>query len=443
MTLSNLKKILDEFNLDNSRLYKADVFKKNICPELISLFHYAYDKLTYTYGISVDRIKNRIAESGYVVNGTYDYDFTELEVLLIALDKRLVSGNAAEDKVIGFYLKATDDSRYILERILDRDLKIGFNVKEFNKAVKKEDRIFVPPYMRCSMLDQLKNVKYPAFLQVKMDGTYRTIIKTGSRIETFSRQGEQYEPSNSILDTFKDLPDAYYIGELIVDSAESRSKSNGLLNSLEVQEDVSFYCWDVLTKDEFLGNVKSPVYAERFKRIPDNTGIFKKVETFTVNSIDEVFDLTKQLVLRGEEGSVVKDSNSIFENKTSKYQIKIKPEFDIEVRCSGFIPGKGRRASTFGSMSFKTDDGMIQGNVGSFTDAQLKTISDNKDFYIGKVFTLKGNALTKADGSDYYAVQYPRFVCFRDDKSETDTLERAKEVEKAFFTLKSKHFKEK
>lgn len=453
MKLSELSRILDEFNFTNSRNNKVEVFNKyKENPELIQLFHYAYDKLTYTFGISYSTVKTilkdlDILEDTHSSTDLYsltkcdnvrnkDYDFDDLKILLDRLALKEVTGNAAKLEVIEFLKNANTESAYILSRVIDRDLKIGFNILEFNKNVNPKFKIFIPPYMRCSLLDKVSNVRYPAILQVKMDGTYRTIIKEGDSIETISRQGEQYVPSNSIKETFKDLPDGYYIGELMVNSESNRAKANGLLNSLEVQEDVSFYCWDVLTHDEFYGLKKSSAYSERFKRIPDDTGCFKRVRTTVVNSYDEVINITKGLISSGEEGSVLKDMNSIFENKTSKYQIKIKPEFDIEVRCTGFNEGKGRREATFGSMKYETDDGLIRGQVGSFTDKQLKEISENRDYYTGKIFTLKGNAITKSEGSESYAVQYPRFVEFRTDKIETDTYERAREIEQEFFKLK-------
>lgn len=432
MLISELSSILDEFCTYNSRLYKEDVLKQyKDSQEFINIFRYAYDRLNYTFGVSAAATKSFVRN-----NNGIDCEVSELIELLQKLSSRELTGNSAKSAVEEFMARNSESASYVLERVLDRDLRIGINVTTFNKIVSKENRIFVPPYMRCSLLNQVHNIKYPAILQTKMDGTYRTIVKEGNEIRTYSRQGEQYEPSNSILETFQRLPEGYYIGELIVDDPNvNRAKSNGLLNSLEVQENVNFYCWDVLSKDEFFGNSKSPSYKERLKRIPDPTGVLKTVESVYVNSYDEAVEQTLKLIVRGEEGSVLKDLDSIFENKTSKYQIKIKPEFDIEVRCTGFLPGKGRRESTFGSMTFVTDDGKIAGQTGSFTDKQLTEISANKDYYIGKVFTLKGNAITKSESSETYAVQYPRFVGFRDDRDDTDTLERAQEIAMSCFQL--------
>jgi hypothetical protein len=38
--------------------------------------------------------------------------------------------------------------------------------------------------------------------------------------------------------------------------------------------------------------------------------------------------------------------------------------------------------------------------------------------------TVQFNDLTKAEGNDYYALSHPRYIEIRNDKDETDTLEK-------------------
>jgi hypothetical protein len=54
----------------------------------------------------------------------------------------------------------------------------------------------------------------------------------------------------------------------------------------------------------------------------------------------------------------------------------------------------------------------------------MKEFSMNKDKYIGKIIAIEFNDLCKAENNDYYALMHPRFIEVRNDKTESDTLER-------------------
>ena len=49
--------------------------------------------------------------------------------------------------------------------------------------------------------------------------------------------------------------------------------------------------------------------------------------------------------------------------------------------------------------------------------------------------TVQFNDLTKSRDNDYYALSHPRFICFRDDKNCTDTLERVQEMKEMAMSL--------
>jgi hypothetical protein len=132
----------------------------------------------------------------------------------------------------------------------------------------------------------------------------------------------------------------------------------------------------------------------------------------------------------GLEGGIFKDPNGIFKDGTSKQQLKMKLEMDIDVRITGFKEGTigTKRESTFGAITFETDDGKIKGAVSGFSDDQLKQINSDRDSYIDKIMSVSCNDITKGRNNDHYALSHPRFNEVRTDKSETDTLERALEI---------------
>lgn len=420
-------KILNEFNNSNSRNYKLDVLKKyKDNQEFIKVFQLCYDKVKYNFGITMKNID--IPEPKDII--TLSEALSKLDDLIT----RKYTGNAANAFLTGIFNALNQDNQEVLKRIIDRDLRIGVGVKEFNKIVSESDKIFELPYMRCSLMDKVKNISYPAYLQVKMDGTFRTFIKNNNRIDCYSRSGESYEYPY-LFKIFENLPDGAYIGELLVPNAKDRYESNGILNSLSVPDELDFYMWDYLELDEFSNCYSDTPYLERFSNLSnyintlDNKNL-KLVKSVQVSNINEVISITKKWVEQGEEGGVLKDLKTKFENKTSKYQIKIKPEFDVDLKIIGFTKGTGKRESLIGAIMYESSDGLLKGQCSGFTDAELEHIANNQDKLLGTIITVIGAVLSKPNGSDTYALLHPRFKEFRTDKTEADDINRIIEISK-------------
>lgn len=418
---------LNELNASNSSNYKLEVLKKydnEIIKEFLSL---VYDKVKYSYGIK------KVPE---FQNNSEITDFNTIKNTFIALHNRDFTGNKAISVIQTLLNNKTPEITRIITCILDRDIHSGISTKQINKVHKKFITEF--PYMRCSLIDKFKNIRFPAMIQIKADGTYRTFIKKGDSVQAFSRSGESYDHPK-VYSALLNLPDGAYIGELIcnevegANSTEIRYKSNGLLNSLTPPENVTFYMWDYLTLEEFEnGNSKTP-YKERFEfvwRLTESleSDILTVVRTRVIDNIEAANEYLNTWLKEGEEGAILKNCDAVFKNGTSTEQIKLKPEIEVEVRCIGFTEGNGKFKDTFGAIVFKTDDDLIQGKVSGISDSERLEIFKNSSKYLNKVFTVKATALTKSEDSDVYALMHPRFNGFREDKDYTDTLDRVKNM---------------
>ena len=418
---------LNELNTSNSSNYKLEVLKKyndEIIKEFLSL---VYDKVKYSYGIK------KVPE---FQNNSEITDFNTIKNTFIALHNRDFTGNKAISVVQSLLNNKTPEITRIITCILDRDIHSGISTKQINKVHKKLITEF--PYMRCSLMDKFKNIRFPAMIQIKADGTYRTFIKKGDSVQAFSRSGESYDHPK-VYSALLNLPDGAYIGELIcnevegANSTEIRYKSNGLLNSLTPPENVTFYMWDYLTLEEFEnGNSKTP-YKERFEfvwRLTESleSDTLTVVRTRVIDNIEAANEYLNTWLKEGEEGAILKNCDAVFKNGTSTEQIKLKPEIEVEVRCIDFTEGNGKFKDTFGAIVFKTDDDLIQGKVSGISDAERVEIFKNSSKYLNKVFTVKATALTKSEDSEIYALMHPRFNGFREDKDYTDTLDRVKNM---------------
>lgn len=417
--------ILTELKNTNSNKVKTEILTKNKDnAELIKLLKYTYDRVTFTYGVTSKTVLNF---------ETPDYCPKSLYEVLDALNNREVTGHAALRLAKSFFNSADRDIAGLFLMVLDRDLKIGVNTKTLNKVFK--GIVPLPRYCRCDVLSEktLKKFKFPAFIQLKCDGTYREAFVKNGKVQFTTRSGESYE--NPVLaEVMKDFPDGYYTGEFTVGTAEDaldRANGNGQINSDNPPyEKIHFTVWDYLTEDEYSLKSTRP-YSERFNELTSivkNVKLVHVVPTKEVNNIQEALKEVSEWMSKGLEGGVLKSKDMKFKNGTSKEQLKIKLKVDVEVRCTGFLKGtKGTKYENQNKVIvFENDEGTIKGQCSGMTDAEVLEVTKNPDKYIGKVLSVQFNDLVKAEGHEYYALSHPRFAEWRiTDKNETDTLEKA------------------
>ena len=422
-----LKDILNELNESNSSNYKLDILKKyKDNSELKKLLELTYNRNKYNFNVSKNCI---IKDNPSILESNGSKPVDNLLSALEILGEGTIRGNEAHRFVYNHLKHLDNDNKEIFLNVLGRDLKIGLNVKSINKVFK--NLIPKPNYMRCAVLSEktLKKINFPAFIQLKMDGTYREIHVADGQVSGKTRSGEEY--FNPVL--FKEMenfPNGYYTGELTIEG-ESRFTGNGLINSLNPPyEKITFTVWDYLTDEDYLEKTKTPYYS-RFESLSDiiekhKSNRVKLVPNHEVNSIDEALKYVSDWMEQGLEGGVLKDKNNVFKNGTSGTQLKIKLKVDAEMRITGFTDGTigTKREGKIGAIQFSNDEGTIKGQCSGFSDEELDLFTKNKDNLIGKIISVEFNDIVKSENNDYYALSHPAFIEIRNDKDETDTLEK-------------------
>ena len=479
--------IINEINESNSSNHKMKVLKKHEDNKLLKrVLKMAYDRVSFTYGVSMKNVKIGPSEKP-VQSLDWALDYVEAELVT-----RETTGKAAINLLELIFTSLNANDQIVLKRIIDRDLRINMGRSNINKVFK--NLITKSIYMRCGIYttDKIVNgklkkgtarkISFPAYINLKADGTYRETSKIDNVIEFTSRSGEPY--------TYPELADAinkanfngYLTGELTViaddeimtrilpkiikedvkngtDVAEKlkkryetakktkkefilpRSIGNGLINSSEVPHNNLVYeVWDYITPEDYTAaskkDKKNPPlikYKDRFKALESiikkiNNEKIRVIEHRVVKSLKEATDFTSKKMHEGLEGAILKDFDMLFKDGTSDGQLKMKIAFQLDVRVTGFIEGKKgtKREETFGSMTYETDDGMIKGSVSGFNDEDLKNFNSRRKELIGSVIEIEGNDLTQGRGNTHYAVSHPRFIELRNDKKTTDDIERAK-----------------
>ena len=365
-----------------------------------------------------------------------------LGVFLTQLSTRHLTGDAARREAGKFPCPE------LILRILNKDPKAGFSDSLVNKACPG----LIPeyPYMRCSLPKHVKFMKdWPwekgVLAQLKADGRYANLSKDHQgNIQILSRQGFPMplkEFGNLTKEVEQFLPNNIQIhGEFLVVKAGDilpRQIGNGILNSIveggsfAEDESVLFECWDILPNDKVVPKVKfkTPVI-ERFSALQAATKGLKSlvpIEHRIVYSKDEAMEYYREVLKRGLEGLILKLPNAIWFDGTSKEQIKLKLDVNVDLKIAGFTEGKGARASTFGAVVCRTSDDLLEVKVSGFKEDQLKKISAMRDQLLNAVMTVKANAFTTPSSEGkLHSLSLPRFVELRsrDDKSVADTLQQ-------------------
>lgn len=465
----------NKINIENGSNYKIKVIEEFKNSDLLKLiFLMAYDRVNYLYGMSLNSLQPEELDGTHDIKHSLEDSLNRINEVIVT---RELTGNAAIEAVNNLLKGSTKENARIIRNIIDRNLKLNTGTTSINKVHK--NLIKKPVYMRCGVYSEktAKHIKMPALVQLKADGTYREFTVTESGVSARSRSGESYEYP-SIFEKMKNFPEGVYFGELTVsgtpemlevlksskDSGSDKMKGiiaemqnhidsgcygilpreigNGLINSSDVPHDsLVLELWDVVTLEDYKKaqekdrkNMPNVPYSERFERLIEilekaEDGIYP-IDSHEVNTIQEALKITSGYMQAGLEGSVLKCKSGLFKDGTSNQQLKLKLVIQADVRVTGFTEGTGKNAEYFGAITFENDEGTVKGQVGvsSMTEKLRNEIHANRDAFIGSIIEVEFNDITRSRNSETWSFSHPRFICIRDDKDETDTIERIQEM---------------
>lgn len=426
----DLIKILKETSSTKSKLeilsrYESDADVK----EYMRLVHSS----EVTLGVAKVPIFNKV--------GDKELDLSTLGIITEKLAKREYTGSLAVGAITTYGEILNEECQHLLSRWVERSLDAGVSVSTINKVW--PELIRVQPYMRCMLPTDTDLTKWDwskgVYVQTKEDGAWGELRKESIR----TRAGNNLVGSafDFLLKEVNqlNLPENKELhGEVLIfvdGIVLPREKNNGRINaltqgdSLQENEKIAFVAWDMVT----IGKIDKTPYETRFENLRKLLGDNK---TIRVVEYEEVFSLKdamhfyrKQLALK-REGAVVKRKDGIWKSGNSDAQIKLKIIAELDLKVVGFKEGKGKYASTFGSIELQSECGRLAVSVSGIKDNIRKQIHDNRDSHIGKVVTIKANGIQY--GESIHSLFLPRFVEVRDDKDKADDFNR---IEKIFESI--------
>jgi len=362
---------------------------------------------------------------------------------------RVFTGKRAKQWIEMTYTMLDDDTAEIFKRVIKRDLRCGISAKTVNKIW--PGAVYEHPYMRCSGFSEknLANISLPCWSQTKMDGLYIDIMVYEDKVVYRTRNGSildlnEADFDRSLIMHFKNqvlMGEALAYNEL--GEMLDRQTGNGYLNSNDINSElVKFFVWDMVPMEDFEAKKSVYPYEDRFNDLCSNLDFMDheridSVDTVLCQSKEEIIEHFRINRLAGEEGTVLKDLKKLqWKSGTSKHQIKVKVIFDCDLKLVGWKEGVGKYTDMLGAIVCQSSDGDLEVSIGSgFTDAQRAELIGSVEDMIeeGTIVTVKANdVVTNQANPDKYALFLPRFVEFRKDKTEADSLKKIQDQVKEF-----------
>lgn len=454
-----IKNILDEIRSESGSNAKMDILAKYTDNQLLKRVLY------YTYSKRLKYHQRIIPE---YTSGTSNR-LTLLEALdiLLGLSKREITGNDAIEVLRKTLEGCNSDDAHVIERIIDRDLKIGMNRSNINKVF--EDLIEKTPYQGASsfkkqLADDILS-EGEARSQIKMDGRYCNAIVDDGLVYLESRSGEEtFLPKSELMIQLESFPDGYVLnGELTMDGFD-RNTSNGIVTSLisistklregeDVSDDidnlnkrhrleyqealnkVKYTVWDMVTYDEYLARKSKRPYdlrVEQLKKFISRTNSvnIEFVEERIVTTYAEAMEHFQSALARGLEGTILKSTIAHWKDGKPKWQVKMKLEIDLDMKIVGFNYGTigSKNEHRISSLNVESSDGIIKTRPTGINEKDMDYITKNQNELLGRIIEMKCCGISH-DNDGNYSTLHPVFKSIRNDKFEADSFETIMEIE--------------
>jgi len=463
----NIKEIFDEIANEPGTNEKMNILSKYTENELLEkVLYMANSKRVKFY---IKQIPEYTSVYGVLGREFLNSLETALEGLYL-LTSRQVTGHTAIEHLRDILTHLYPDDAYIIERVIEKDCKIGMGTRNINKVfpnlIEKTGYMGCKPYSRDLITKLL--AQGTCYSQEKMDGRFINCVIKDGKVMNESRQGEPTILDNPLFEEdLAKLGDCVLNGELIMKGIE-RYESNGIISSLitiankkaegkdpskdiaklekkhlphqDALDAIRVVAWDILTLEEYHTRKCTRPYSERFVNLIEvlmeleNSGEGNNtiwiVPTRKVNTLEEVMEHFVEVLKQNGEGTVVKSMDGVWVDKKPNYQVKVKKEIDLDLKIVGFNYGTGKNVNVISSIDVESSDGLLKTSPTGMSEAIMDQVTENQENLLNTVLEVKCSGVSQDDKGNY-SVLHPVFKKLRDDKEVANTLEECIEIDKS------------
>lgn len=335
---------------------KKTILNRYMSPTIKKIFEDTYsDQMYYVK-------KYNITSSGSL---TIDENYDMFHAILVKLSTRELTGNLAIALVETIINSFVAEDQWILNAIMERNLKIGLSLDNFDKVTGNTKKFEVA---LAHNLDKVKNVN-PCdgtyFASRKLDGC-RTICKINNYIKDqefiqevkfYSRSGKEFTTLSKLIDPIKSFT-SMLMGEWVLDGEccimEGENENFNLLmreitRKNHTIENPKYKIFDIITIDEFEGRESMGNFETRYNDLIEyyyqsqyDEGVQKHLEVLEQERVisQEVFDKWVQMVKDNNWEGFMLRKNTPYKSGRTKDLLKVKKFQDAEYIVEDVITGK-------------------------------------------------------------------------------------------------------
>lgn len=273
----------------------------------------------------------------------------------------------------------------------------------------------IVPMLAHSYADQGHKIKYPAFVQPKLDGIRCIAILKDGKCTLWTRTRK---PITGVPHIARAIENAIPLGQdLTLDGElynhDFKANFEKIVSFVrqetpaEGHEVVQYHVYDIPSEEVFSKR------AEKLRYLKSSwfpNGEVVKVDTVMVEDEGQAMVYFEQWRSEGYEGAMIRNAEGKYVNKRSYDLLKMKEFDDAEFKVVGAEEGRGKLAGHVGAFVCESSDGKRFLAKMAGETFVLKTYFEMPSTYMGKLLTVKYQGLTGANG----VPRFPVGIRFRD-----------------------------
>jgi DNA ligase-1 len=383
------------------------------CEEFKEYLFLAYDPMTNFYITSQKFIGN--PQPGLE---SYIPSPTEFEPLF----KREITGSNAVRYIYDLCTFMAPKVFEFVMMLIDKDLKLGMNVKSINKVFPGLIPTFNPMLAERENKEKfdLHYSKYPwVYMNEKIDGI-RCVVEVQEKECRFSSRTGKPLPGFLTENIERDLIKQKHLIGHVLDAEIAASNFQKLMkviqrknvdcDSMMIRNSCKLFVFDVIqpgTLDErlvFMRSIQESTFVKLlpYRRIVTDFGLIK--------------DIAKKYITAGKEGIIIKKPDALYEGKRSFSWMKFKGKESIDLKIIGYEAGEAgsKYESCLGALVLDYEGKELRCGSG-FTDEDRVELWSRREELKDMICQITFMEKTKTD-----SLRHPVFETLRIDKEESD-----------------------
>ena len=401
--MNHITQTLNRIRETSSSNEKLAILRETKSELFEDIFSCAYDHFK-KYGVS----KLDLESIEYTTAQADDKWYFDMFSILILLQQRSLTGNAARDAVTVHMSRVCKEDAEVFAFILKKDLRIGAGVGLINKVYKD---LLPEAFCMAANKYDAKRISYPVWADTKLDGVRCIAYFNGISVMLMSRNGREFKNYSAIEEELMslNLPEGTVLdGEITMGHFQDLMRTiSRKEDGVELSQDAMYNIFDMPAQDKTL---RDRLYDMSLLPIGDKAHL-RLVTGNIFDNEEQLLEFYASQLADGQEGIMVKNLDGLYEYRRAWGWQKMKPEHTDDLKIVGYEEGRGKYEGKLGAIICELENGETV-HVGSgFEDEEREKYWQDKENLIGHVAEVKYQEKTR-DGS----LRFPIFIRFRQDK---------------------------